>query len=119
MQYSIEATIGTQLAVLYKEVSLLRGRFVHSSICGCCRQYPHSRGVPYSERPLLRGSSVVGVPPPSGVGCSEMLMANAVQDLAAQTPGKESIAIEAFARALRMVRGERESLCDGGGGGLV
>ena len=36
-------------------------------------------------------------------------MANAVQDLAAQTPGKESIAIEAFARALRMVRGERES----------
>ena len=32
-----------------------------------------------------------------------MLMANAVQDLAAQTPGKESIAIEAFARALRML----------------
>ena len=39
-----------------------------------------------------------------------MLMANAVQDLAAQTPGKESIAIEAFARALRMVRGERGKL---------
>ena len=36
-------------------------------------------------------------------------MASAVQDLAAQTPGKESIAIEAFARALRMVRGEREA----------
>lgn len=36
-------------------------------------------------------------------GCSEMLMANAVQNLAAQTPGKEAIAIEAFAKALRQV----------------
>lgn len=36
-----------------------------------------------------------------GGGCSEMLMANAVSNLAAQTPGKESIAMEAFARALR------------------
>lgn len=36
-----------------------------------------------------------------GGGCSEMLMANAVQNLAATTPGKESIAMEAFARALR------------------
>lgn len=30
-------------------------------------------------------------------------MANAVQNLAAQTPGKEAIAIEAFAKALRQV----------------
>jgi len=37
------------------------------------------------------------------VGCSEMLMANAVQSLAAQTPGKEAIAIESFAKALRQV----------------
>ena len=29
-----------------------------------------------------------------------MLMANAVHDLAAHTPGKESMAIESFARAL-------------------
>jgi len=36
-----------------------------------------------------------------GGGCSEMLMANAVTNLAEQTPGKESIAMEAFARALR------------------
>ncbi len=36
-----------------------------------------------------------------GGGCSEMLMANAVSNLAEQTPGKESIAMEAFARALR------------------
>ncbi|XP_022111298.1 T-complex protein 1 subunit beta-like [Acanthaster planci] len=35
-----------------------------------------------------------------GGGCSEMLMANAVHQLAAQTPGKEAVAIEAFARAL-------------------
>jgi len=32
-----------------------------------------------------------------------MLMANAVSELATKTPGKEAIAIEAFARALRMV----------------
>ena len=32
-----------------------------------------------------------------------MLMANVVQQLAAKTPGKESIAMEAFARALRQV----------------
>jgi len=36
-----------------------------------------------------------------GGGCSEMLMANAVSNLAQQVPGKESIAMEAFARALR------------------
>jgi len=38
-----------------------------------------------------------------GAGSSEMLMANAVEDLAKQTPGKKSIALEAFARALRML----------------
>lgn len=36
-----------------------------------------------------------------GGGCSEMLMANVVSDLAAKEPGKEAIAMEAFARALR------------------
>lgn len=36
-------------------------------------------------------------------GCSEMLMANAVSLLAAKTPGKEAVAIESFAKALRMV----------------
>ena len=66
----------------------------------------------------------------STAGCAEMLMANAVQDLAAQTPGKESIAIEAFARALRMVSGKRgagvgwgwrEGLCGvwSGGGSVI
>eukprot|EP00124_Ichthyophonus_hoferi_P001170 Ihof_evm11s55 gene=Ihof_evmTU11s55 len=38
-----------------------------------------------------------------GGGCSEMLMANAVDKLAATTPGKESVAIEAFSRALRQM----------------
>ena len=32
-----------------------------------------------------------------------MLMANAVQRLAATTPGKESMAMEGFAKALRQV----------------
>lgn len=36
-------------------------------------------------------------------GASEMLMANAVQELASKTPGKEAVAIEAFAAALRQV----------------
>ncbi|XP_064627390.1 T-complex protein 1 subunit beta-like [Lineus longissimus] len=36
-----------------------------------------------------------------GGGCSEMLMANAVSALAAKTAGKEAVAMEAFARALR------------------
>ena len=39
----------------------------------------------------------------SCLGASEMLMANAVSQLAAKTPGKEAIAMEAFAKALRMV----------------
>ena len=38
-----------------------------------------------------------------GGGCSEMLMANAVDNLAVTTPGKEAIGIEAYARALRQV----------------
>lgn len=33
-------------------------------------------------------------------GCSEVLMANAVQQEAAKTAGKEAVAMEAFARAL-------------------
>ena len=33
-----------------------------------------------------------------------MLMAEAVSQLAAKTPGKESVAMEGFARALRKVR---------------
>lgn len=36
-------------------------------------------------------------------GCSEMLMADAVSKLAAKTPGKESAAMESFAKALRQV----------------
>ncbi|XP_016390658.1 T-complex protein 1 subunit beta [Sinocyclocheilus rhinocerous] len=39
-----------------------------------------------------------------GGGCSEMLMAKAVSDLANHTPGKEAVAMESFAKALRMVR---------------
>ncbi|KAG9490315.1 hypothetical protein GDO78_005937 [Eleutherodactylus coqui] len=38
-----------------------------------------------------------------GGGCSEMLMANAVSDLAKRTPGKESVAMESFAKALQML----------------
>lgn len=40
--------------------------------------------------------------PPSG--CSEMLMAKVVSDLANRTPGKEAVAMESFAKALMMVR---------------
>merc|ERR1719334_3101835 len=35
-----------------------------------------------------------------GGGCSEVCMANAVNKLALETPGKEAMAIEAYARAL-------------------
>jgi T-complex protein 1 subunit beta len=38
-----------------------------------------------------------------GGGCAEMEMSNAVDKLAAATPGKESVAMEAFARALRQL----------------
>jgi len=38
-----------------------------------------------------------------GAGCSEMSMAEAVEQLAASTSGKVSMAIEAFARALRQI----------------
>jgi len=38
-----------------------------------------------------------------GGGCSEMVMAKAVDELAAKTPGKESRAMESFANALRQL----------------
>lgn len=38
-----------------------------------------------------------------GGGASEMLMSNAVDELVKTTPGKEAVAIEAFARALRQI----------------
>ncbi|XP_054710311.1 T-complex protein 1 subunit beta-like [Uloborus diversus] len=38
-----------------------------------------------------------------GGGCSEMIMARAINNLAAQTSGKESLAMEAYARALLQI----------------
>jgi len=38
-----------------------------------------------------------------GGGCSESIMAKAVEELAKKTPGKKSLALEAFARALRTI----------------
>ncbi|KAJ3016160.1 T-complex protein 1 subunit beta [Thoreauomyces humboldtii] len=38
-----------------------------------------------------------------GGGCAEMLMAKAVEEAAANTPGKKAIACEAFAKALRQL----------------
>jgi len=38
-----------------------------------------------------------------GGGCPEMVMAKAVEDLAAKTPGKRSMAMESFAKALRQI----------------
>jgi T-complex protein 1 subunit beta len=38
-----------------------------------------------------------------GGGCSEMLMSCAVDNLAKKVEGKKSLAVEAFARALRMI----------------
>lgn len=38
-----------------------------------------------------------------GGGSSEMLMADAVSKMAAKTPGKEAVAMEAYAKALRML----------------
>ena len=46
-----------------------------------------------------------------------MLMANAVSLLAARTPGKEAVAIESFAKALRMVshtyKAQADNMCCG------
>eukprot|EP00216_Chloropicon_sp_CCMP2111_P000922 CAMPEP_0198243040 /NCGR_PEP_ID=MMETSP1446-20131203/23767_1 /TAXON_ID=1461542 ORGANISM="Unidentified sp, Strain CCMP2111" /NCGR_SAMPLE_ID=MMETSP1446 /ASSEMBLY_ACC=CAM_ASM_001112 /LENGTH=533 /DNA_ID=CAMNT_0043926745 /DNA_START=27 /DNA_END=1628 /DNA_ORIENTATION=- len=39
----------------------------------------------------------------NGGGCSEMIMSKAVESLAQQTPGKKSLAIESFAKALRQI----------------
>jgi T-complex protein 1 subunit beta len=38
-----------------------------------------------------------------GGGCSEMVMSKAVEDLAKKTPGKRSLAMESFAKALRQI----------------
>jgi T-complex protein 1 subunit beta len=47
-----------------------------------------------------------------GGGCAEMLMAKATDELAQRTPGKRSLAIEAFGRALRMIP---TIICDNAG----
>jgi T-complex protein 1 subunit beta len=39
-----------------------------------------------------------------GGGCSEMLMAEAVDELAVSIPGKTAFAVQSFASALRQVR---------------
>jgi len=47
-----------------------------------------------------------------GGGCPEIVMAKAVEDLAAKTPGKRSLAMEAFAKALRAIP---STICDNAG----
>jgi T-complex protein 1 subunit beta len=47
-----------------------------------------------------------------GGGCSEMIMSKAVEELAAKTPGKRSLAMECFAKALRAIP---TIICDNGG----
>ncbi len=47
-----------------------------------------------------------------GGGCAEMVMSKATDALAARTPGKRSLAIEAFGRALRMIP---TIICDNAG----
>ena len=44
-----------------------------------------------------------------GGGCCEMLMAKECDEIAANTPGKQSLAIESFARALRQVKINNQS----------
>jgi len=59
-------------------------RSIHDALCVLSQALKHPRTV-------------------LGGGCSETLMAKAVDDLAAKTPGKKALAIEAFARALRAI----------------
>ena len=47
-----------------------------------------------------------------GGGCAEMVMSKATDELAERTPGKRSMAIEAFGRALRMIP---TIICDNAG----
>jgi len=47
-----------------------------------------------------------------GAGCSEMIMAKAVDELALRTNGKKAMAVEAFARALRRIP---TIICDNAG----
>jgi T-complex protein 1 subunit beta len=47
-----------------------------------------------------------------GGGCSEMLMSNAIQEESLKTPGKEAVAMEAFASALRVLP---TTIADNGG----
>jgi len=47
-----------------------------------------------------------------GGGCPEMIMAKAVEELAAKTPGKRSLAMECFAKALRTIPA---IICDNAG----
>jgi len=59
-------------------------RSLHDALCVLVQTTKHTRTV-------------------YGGGCSEMLMARAVDELALTVPGKESLAIESFSRALRAI----------------
>lgn len=59
-------------------------RSLHDALCVLCQTVKETRTV-------------------FGGGCSEMLMADAVSKLAAKTPGKEAVAMEAFAKSLRQL----------------
>jgi T-complex protein 1 subunit beta len=59
-------------------------RSLHDALCVLAQTTKNTRTVP-------------------GGGCSEMLMARAVDEVAHTVPGKEALAVEAFARALRAI----------------
>lgn len=97
-------------------------RSMHDALCVLSQTVKETRtvlgGGEQYEGVAFR--SVLYLEPPSlSVGCSEMLMAHAVSQLAEKTPGKEAIAIESFVRALKQVCVVRVFFLGEGGGGTL
>ena len=65
------------------------------------RQQPRRRGVPLAARRAVRLSQTVSTVVLPGGGATEMLMAQAVEEASKKVSGKQVLAMEAYARALR------------------
>jgi len=116
---------GTQLGscALIEEIMIGEDRLIHfsgcerSEACTIVLRGASTHLLDEAERSLhdalcvltqtVRDSRVV-----LGGGCFELIMSKATDELAQRTPGKRSLAIEAFGRALRMIP---TIICDNAG----
>ncbi|KAM6986570.1 LOW QUALITY PROTEIN: T-complex protein 1 subunit beta-like [Aplochiton taeniatus] len=98
-----EVMIGEDTLIHFSGVAMGKGRPCTIVLRGATQQILDEAERSLHDALCVSAQTVKETRIVYGGGCSEMLMAKVVTDLASRTPGKEAVAMESFAKALRML----------------